>query len=96
MRQVWIAVLKVGRISAGIVVVIAGLAMLIGPGPGILILLAGIGILSIDIPIALKLRHKLQAQLPKNPQGKTPIWLIITFTILGVLSLVLSIMWLRK
>jgi hypothetical protein len=95
-KRVWTAVLKVGRILAGLVVVIAGLVMLIGPGPGILVILAGIGILSIDFPAALKLRHKLQAQLPKNRQGKTPIWLLVTFTLLGALSLVLSIMWLRK
>jgi hypothetical protein len=94
-KRVWTAALKVGRILAGLVVTIAGLVMLIGPGPGILVLLAGIGILSIDFPAAQKLRHKILAQLPKNPQGKTPIWLIITFTIIGLLSLILSIMWLR-
>jgi hypothetical protein len=59
----WAGVARIGRIAAGTSLVIAGLALLILPGPGIPLLLAGLALLARDLPWAGRVRQWLVARL---------------------------------
>ncbi|MGF1665574.1 MAG: PGPGW domain-containing protein [Acidimicrobiia bacterium] len=47
--------IRVARITAGIVLVIAGILMLVLPGPGILTIVAGFAVLAKDFPWAQRI-----------------------------------------
>jgi uncharacterized protein (TIGR02611 family) len=47
---------RCARIVAGLVVLLAGIALTILPGPGLVLILAGLSILAVDVPFARRLR----------------------------------------
>ncbi|GLZ07848.1 hypothetical protein Acsp03_53140 [Actinomadura sp. NBRC 104412] len=52
---------KAGVAIAGIALIVAGLAMMVLPGPGIVALLAGLGLLGTEFPAARRLSDRLNA-----------------------------------
>lgn len=66
------------RISAGTIVTLVGVALLVLPGPGLVVVAAGLSILAIDVPFARRLLHKVRRRLPHDADGGTPTWLLIT------------------
>lgn len=56
-------VAQIARITAGSSLLLAGVAMLVLPGPGIFAILAALALLERDLPIARELLAKLRARL---------------------------------
>jgi len=84
---------RVARIFAGTLVVMAGTAMLLLPGPGLLVIAAGLSILSIDVPFARRLLDQVRARLPQDADGSVPRW-VLALSVTGlVLGLGLSVGW---
>jgi hypothetical protein len=50
---------RIARICAGFVVVLAGISLLVLPGPGLALIVGGLTILAVDIPFARRLRTTL-------------------------------------
>ena len=71
-------VVRFGRITAGAVVTLLGLALLVLPGPGLVIVAAGLSILAIDVPFARRLLHRVRRRLPQEADGTTPRWLMLS------------------
>jgi hypothetical protein len=52
-------VVRLGRMAAGFLVLLAGVMLLVLPGPGLALIIAGLSILSVDIAFARRLRTAL-------------------------------------
>jgi hypothetical protein len=68
---------RLARITAGAVVTLVGLALLVLPGPGMLVVAAGLSILAVDVPFARRLLQQVQDRLPRDSRGGTPRWLLV-------------------
>jgi hypothetical protein len=53
---------RITRIAGGLILLVAGLSMLVLPGPGILTIAAALAVLAKDIPAAGRLRDWLKAK----------------------------------
>lgn len=76
--------IRLGRITLGALVILAGAIMLITPGPGFLAIAAGLAILSKDVAWADRALHYIREKVPGVPaDGSIPrsTWLVV-----GVLS----------
>ena len=60
---------RVGRIFAGTVVAIAGLFLLVLPGPGLVVLAIGLALLAQDVPFARRLLERVRARIPADAEG---------------------------
>jgi len=58
-REVWRQSWRAGVAVVGGALVVAGIAMLVLPGPGILAILAGLGLLAVEFDAARDLRDRL-------------------------------------
>jgi uncharacterized protein (TIGR02611 family) len=63
---------RIGRIGAGVVVVLIGIALWPLPGPGTLTVIAGLALLSTDVPFARRLLQRLRDRLPSDEKGRMP------------------------
>jgi len=54
---------RITRITGGLILLVAGLVMMVLPGPGILTIAAALAVLAKDIPAAGRLRDWLKAKL---------------------------------
>lgn len=80
-------VVRLARITAGVLVTLLGLALLVLPGPGLIVVAAGLSILAIDVPFARRLLQQVQDRLPKDESGGIPRWLLLV----GGLALVAGV-----
>lgn len=72
--------IRLGRISLGTVVILAGIIMLMAPGPGALAIAAGLAILSKDVAWADRALHYIREKVPGVPaDGSIPrsTWLVM-------------------
>jgi hypothetical protein len=60
-------VVRAARISSGVGLIVAGVAMLVLPGPGILTVMSGLALLSHDLPAAARLLERARARLGLTP-----------------------------
>lgn len=60
---------RLGRILAGTVVSLAGLFLLVLPGPGLVVLAIGLAILAQDVPFARRLLDRVRARIPSDAEG---------------------------
>ena len=51
------------RVAVGVLVVLAGIAMLVLPGPGLVAILVGLKILAHDIPVAARAEHAVSERI---------------------------------
>lgn len=84
---------RMARILAGALVVMAGTAMLVLPGPGLLVIAGGLSILSIDVPFARRLLDNVRARLPQDEDGSVPKWVLVASASALVVGLGLSVGW---
>jgi UPF0716 family protein affecting phage T7 exclusion len=61
--------IRIARILAGSLVCLAGVAMLVLPGPGFVVLAIGLAILAQDVPFARRLLDKVRARIPSDAEG---------------------------
>lgn len=88
------ALARIGRMTAGFGLMIAGIVMIFVPGPGLLAFAAGLVILSRDFVWADKalrfLRSKVPGLDPDEPIPKKALYMSAAFLVIGVIA---SIWW---
>ena len=80
--------------TLGFAVLLAGVAMMVLPGPGVFAIAGGLFILSRDVAWADRLLQKLRKRVPGIPEdGKIPRSQIITMSVMGLATVAASIWW---
>jgi len=85
------ALLRVGRMVVASILIVAGLVMLVIPGPGLVTIAAGLVILARDVAWADRLLQQVRARLPAGEDGRLPRSTIVTMVVLGVAGIVLGV-----
>lgn len=85
------AVLRMGRMIGGSIVVIIGIILLPLPGPGMVVIAVGLTILARDVAWADRLLQRVRERLPEDEDGKLPRSSIVTMVLLGTAGIVFSI-----
>lgn len=86
-------ILRAVRVSVGIIVCMAGLFLIVFPGPGLVVLAAGLAILSRDVPFARRLLVNVRARIPENEQGEISRPILIGGLLLSTATVSASIWW---
>ena len=84
---------RIGRVSLGIVVLFAGLLMLPLPGPGLVTIAAGLALLASDVPYARKLLESVRKRLPADAEGNVSRPIVIGGLVLSVITVSCSLWW---
>jgi len=84
---------RIGRVTLGIVVLFAGLLMLPLPGPGLVTIAAGLALLASDVPYARKLLESVRKRLPADAEGNVSRPIVIGGLIVSVITVSCSIWW---
>ncbi len=75
---------RVGRMTAGTLVLVAGLVMLVLPGPGWLAIAAGLAVLARDVAWADRALRYVRRKVPGVPEdGRVPRSAIVTMVVVG-------------
>ena len=85
--------IRIGRVTLGVIVLIAGLLMLPLPGPGMLTIAAGLALLASDVPFARKLLERVRERLPADADGKVSRPVVFGGLIVSVITVGCSIWW---
>ena len=86
-------ILRAVRIGLGIVVCIAGVFLIVFPGPGMVVLAAGLAILSRDVPFARRLLVNVRARIPENERGEISRPIVIGGLIVSTATVSFSLWW---
>src|SRR3954470_543810 len=86
-------VVRVGRVTAGVIVVCVGLSLIVLPGPGLLVTAAGLALMAPDVPFARRWLHAVRRRLPEGEDGTTESWVIVGSCLMFVASVGASIWW---
>lgn len=87
-------VVRIARMALGFAVLIAGVAMMVLPGPGVLAIAGGLFILAPDVAWADRLLQQLRKRVPGIPEdGKIPRSQIITMSVMGLGAVAASVWW---
>jgi uncharacterized protein (TIGR02611 family) len=82
---------RIARVSAGVVVLLLGIAMLALPGPGLVTIAVGLGLLAADVPFAARLLENVRRRLPHDADGKLPRSTIVMMVVVSVAAVAGSI-----
>jgi hypothetical protein len=85
--------IRVLRITAGVLVCGVGIALLVLPGPGLVVLAAGLALLAQDVPFARRLLDRVRARLPEGEDGEVSKLFIVVCSAGGVVFMGISIWW---
>jgi hypothetical protein len=85
--------LRVVRVTAGVLVCGVGLALLVLPGPGLVVLAAGLALLAQDVPFARRLLERVRKRLPEGEDGQVSKLFIVLCSAGGVFFMGLSVWW---
>jgi len=80
-------VLRVLRVTLGVVVVAVGLSLLVLPGPGLIVIAGGLALMAQDVPFARRWLAKVRDRIPEDEDGGVATWVVV----LSVSALVVSI-----
>jgi uncharacterized protein (TIGR02611 family) len=86
-------VVRLARVTVGFVVLLAGLAMIVLPGPGWLVVLAGLVILSNDFVWAERTIAIVRRRIPADAEGRIPTTTWVMMGVAGGGGLALSVWW---
>jgi hypothetical protein len=86
-------ILRAVRVGLGIIVCLAGVFLIIFPGPGMVVLAAGLAILSRDVPFARRLLINVRARIPENERGEISKPILIGGLLLSVVTVSFSLWW---
>ena len=67
-------VLRLGTIVVGFVILLAGLAMIVLPGPGIVVIIIGLGLLARELPWAARLLEYAKKKAKVDELKEQPRW----------------------
>lgn len=79
--------------AAGFFLIVAGLAMLVLPGPGVLAIVIGLGLIAPDVPFAARLLDRLKDRLPQDEDGGLPTHVIVMMVATFVVFTGASLWW---
>lgn len=85
--------IRIGRVLLGVVVLLAGLAMLPLPGPGMLTIAAGLALLASDVPFARNLLVRVRRRLPADEDGRVSRPIVIGGVAVSVVTITFSLWW---
>jgi uncharacterized protein (TIGR02611 family) len=86
--------IRIATILVGFVVLLAGLIMMILPGPGIVGILAGLGILSRELAWAGRMIEYVKKRSKIDQLKQQPKWIQVTMWVLTIAGMTASIVWL--
>jgi hypothetical protein len=86
-------VLRAVRIGIGIAVCVAGVFLIVFPGPGMVVLATGLAILSRDVPFARRLLVNVRARIPENERGEISRPILIGGLLLSTVTVSFSLWW---
>lgn len=86
-------VIRIVRMSAGSVLLLAGAAMLALPGPGWLVIALGLGILSKDVAWAERTLDRVRRRLPSDADGRISRGTLFGSIALAVVVMTASLWW---
>jgi hypothetical protein len=70
-------VIRVARMSFATLLLLAGLAMMVLPGPGLLVIAMGLAILARDVAWAERVLVKVRSRLPADESGAPKRWVVV-------------------
>jgi len=85
--------IRIGRMTLGVVVLVAGLLMLPLPGPGLVTIAAGLALLASDVPYARKLLERVRKRLPSDAEGNVSRPVVIGGLVVSVITVSFSLWW---
>jgi hypothetical protein len=84
---------RIARVTSGVVVCGVGIALLVLPGPGLVVIAAGLALLAQDVPFARRLLQRVRDRLPEDEEGGVSKTFIVVCSAGGVLFMGISIWW---
>ena len=85
---------RLARMSLGFVILLAGVVMLVLPGPGWLAIAAGLAILAEDVAWADRLLRYIRRRIPGVPEdGRIPRSALVTSGLLALAGVAASLWW---
>ena len=78
---------------AGFTLVIAGIFLLVLPGPGLITIAAGLALLSRDVPFARRWLAVVRRRIPETEEGEVAGWVIVSSAVVGLASIGGSLGW---
>ena len=85
--------IRIGRVTLGVIVLVAGLLMLPLPGPGLVTIAAGLALLASDVPYARKLLENVRKRLPADSEGNVSRPVVIGGLAVSVITVSFTIWW---
>jgi uncharacterized protein (TIGR02611 family) len=82
---------RLARVSAGVVVLLLGIVMLAAPGPGVLVIVIGLGLLAQDVPFAARLLDRARRRLPQDADGKLPRSTVVSMVLICTVAVAASL-----
>ena len=87
-------IVRLARMALGSTVLVAGLVMIVFPGPGWLTIAAGLAILSKDVAWADRLLRYIRRRVPGVPaDGRIPRSALVTAAMLGLAGIAATLWW---
>lgn len=86
-------ILRVGRVSLGLVVLGVGLALIPLPGPGLAVIAGGLVLMSRDVPFARRWLERVRDRLPEDPGGGVAVRVIVVSVMGALISVGVSLWW---
>jgi hypothetical protein len=80
-------VVRIGRMCGGVALLLAGLVLMVLPGPGLVLIIAGLSLLAVDVPFARRLRDVLVARADRATGFVPAKWkkaLVVGGTVVGL------------
>jgi uncharacterized protein (TIGR02611 family) len=84
---------RIGIIVIGTIVLLAGLLMLILPGPGVVAVLAGLGILAQELPWAERIMERVKEKAHVDQLKASPAWVRVVLVVATVVGVAASVMY---
>ena len=85
--------IRLVRMTAGSLLLLAGLAMLALPGPGWLTIAAGLAVLSRDVAWADRALQQVRKRLPADEDGSVSTPVIVLSVVFAVAAVAASVWW---
>jgi hypothetical protein len=84
---------RLGRIVAGSLITLAGLFLLVLPGPGLVVTAIGLALLAQDVPFARRLLDGVRARIPADTEGNVSKPVLYGGLAVSVVAVGASIWW---
>jgi len=84
---------RAARIVVGSMVTLAGLLLIVLPGPGLVVVAMGLAILAQDVPFARRLLDRVRARIPSDAEGNISKPILYGGLAISVVAVCVSLWW---